>query len=504
MNQQIKKILNHQEQIKKAMQSVHSVKDVVKQGKYRQTYHIMPPAYWMNDPNGFVYFKGRYHLFYQHNPYSVFWGSMHWGHVSSADLVHWIHHPIALAPSENYDICERGGCFSGSAAVDGDRLVVMYTASRIVCGKQIQLQCLAYSDDGIHFEKYEGNPIIECPEELNSSNFRDPKIWKHGESWYCVLGSQKDGDACCAIFCSQDLIHWDYRGVLVQGFGKLGTMWECPDFFPLEDKYVLQCSPMNMGERKAIYLVGTMDYESCRFHWDRMGEIDCGFDFYGPQTMKDPLGRRIMIGWQNEWDWMPWFSGFGANMAENWCGCMSLPRVVTLKENGQLHYEPIPELETMRVGGRHLRAVKVGKESPFPLQIGDNIHFEIKLTLDIKQSTANLINFNLRHSDYENTSISLDLACRKIVFDREHSDYYTKGIVTRELSISCDNDLLILRVFSDTSSIEIFAQDGKVCISSNIFPESTSTGMYLETIDGDAIFQSIDMWEIIIPEVKQK
>ena len=126
----------------------------------RLKYHFMAPAYWINDPNGLIFYKGEYHLFYQHYPYAPQWGSMHWGHAKSKDLVHWEHLPIALAPSESYDLDERGGCFSGSAVDDNGILSVLYTGTVIRDGIVIQTQNLATSEDGITFQKYEGNPVI--------------------------------------------------------------------------------------------------------------------------------------------------------------------------------------------------------------------------------------------------------------------------------------------------------------------------------------------------------
>ena len=301
------KLSSHQELIARANESVAKVKDIVLKNPHRNKYHFMAPAYWLSDPNGLIYFKGEYHMFYQHYPYAPHWGSMHWGHAKSKDLVHWEHLPIALAPSEHYDLDERGGCFSGSAVDDNGTLAVVYTGTVWREGKVIQSQCLATSTDGITFEKYEGNPVIPGPPEDGSADFRDPKVWKHDGKWYVVIGSCKDGKGKALLYRSDDLKKWDYVGVLAESDGSMGTMWECPDFFPLGDKHVLVFSAMGMGEKKTMYLVGNMDYETGKFTWDTCGEVDCGFEYYAPQSFLDDKGRRIMIAWLNAWDWMPWW-----------------------------------------------------------------------------------------------------------------------------------------------------------------------------------------------------
>src|SRR5690554_4234227 len=157
---------------------------------YRLQYHFMPQAYWMNDPNGLVYFQGYYHVFYQYHPYSPNWGPMHWGHARTKDFINWEHCPIALAPSEEYD---ADGCFSGSAVVENGVLHLFYTGHQVMHGKVSQVQCKATSTDGIHFIKDPSNPLIrDFPLEA-TVDFRDPKVWQHNGAWCMVIGSGKDG-----------------------------------------------------------------------------------------------------------------------------------------------------------------------------------------------------------------------------------------------------------------------------------------------------------------------
>ena len=152
----------------------------------RQRYHFMGPCGWINDPNGLIYYKGKYHFFYQFNPYSGFWSQMHWGHAVSDDLLHWEHLPVALAPSEIYDDHPQGGCFSGSAIEKDGDLYLVYTGTANNGNGFEQTQNVAVSVDGVHFSKCEGNPVIEPPEGVPHDFFRDPKVWEHEGLYYLV------------------------------------------------------------------------------------------------------------------------------------------------------------------------------------------------------------------------------------------------------------------------------------------------------------------------------
>ena len=223
------------ERIEKAQKEIEAKRETVQQGKFRQDYHFMAETGWINDPNGLIYFKGKYHFFYQYNPYSGFWDYMHWGHAVSEDMIHWEYLPLALAPSEVYDDHLKGGCFSGSAIEHDGKLFLIYTGT---CnnGKGFeQSQCIAYSEDGIHFEKYEGNPVITAPEGVPTDLFRDPKVWKHDDTYYVVCGASQNGFAQARLYKSTDMFHWEFVNVLAESRGEWGYMWECPDFYPVGD-----------------------------------------------------------------------------------------------------------------------------------------------------------------------------------------------------------------------------------------------------------------------------
>ena len=339
-----------QKNIARAQAYIDQNKESVKQGRMRQDYHFMAQTGWINDPNGLIFYKGKYHIFYQYNPYYGHWDYMHWGHAVSEDLVHWEHLPLALAPSETYDDHYRGGCFSGSAIEHDGKLFLMYTGCTNNGSGFEQTQCIAFSEDGIHFEKYEGNPVLTAPEGVPKHLFRDPKVWKNDGKYYMICGASKNNLAQALLYVSEDMLHWEFFSVLAQSRGEWGYMWECPDFFPLGDKYVLLVSPMGAGERTCVYMVGDFSYETGKFVWDVSGEADWGFDFYAPQSFVDGKGRRLVIGWANAWDWMPFWKDWGPAYREGWCGSFAVPRQVKMNADHTLSFEPVEELEVLRGG----------------------------------------------------------------------------------------------------------------------------------------------------------
>jgi len=258
----------------------------------RLQHHFEPRRGWMNDPNGLAFFQEQHHAFFQHNPYGPIWNAMYWGHAVSGDLLHWEEQPLALVPDQWYE--NRGGCWSGSAVVKDDRLYLFYTGVSDELG---QAQCVAWSDDGQHFEKYRHNPVIrQAPN--GSADFRDPKVTKIGDTYYMVVGSGKDGVGCILLYRSKDLLAWDYAGVLLEG-AQYGRVCECPDFFPLGDGFVLMFSQMNRPLRSTMFLYGDFDGETFT------PQAECtpiiGPHFYAPQSFLDGKGRRVVIGWLYSW-----------------------------------------------------------------------------------------------------------------------------------------------------------------------------------------------------------
>ena len=213
----------------------------------RPQFHLTPMVGWMNDPNGFCYYKDEYHLFYQYHPYNTVWGPMHWGHAKSRDLLHWTYLPAALAPDTDAD---ADGCFSGSALpMDDGRLMLMYTGVQPAGTghKELQAQCVAIGD-GVDFTKLAENPVIGAallPRGYSEHDFRDPKIFRGKDGMiYCVVGNlHETRKGAILLLESEDGRGWRFVTELDASRGELGCMWECPDFFELDGHQVLLTSP---------------------------------------------------------------------------------------------------------------------------------------------------------------------------------------------------------------------------------------------------------------------
>ena len=429
--------------------------------RYRLGYHVSAPAGWINDPNGFCYYKGYYHIFYQYHPYSADWGPMHWGHARSKDLIHWESLPIAIAPDTKAD---EDGCFSGSAIVKDDVLYLIYTGHHYYGDGDPdhfwQTQDLAYSTDGINFTKYENNPIIALPPTDNTHHFRDPKVWQKDDFYYMILGSQgKDGHGRVITYRSKDLKDWQYLGTITKAksLATEGYMWECPDFFELAGKDVLLLSPQGIkadGQKylnlfQTGYFVGEYDYQKNSFSHGSFIELDHGHDFYATQTMLAPDGRRLVFGWMDMWE-----SDF-PEKADGWAGALTLPRELILKDD-KLYMRPIKELSQLRTA--ELASWDKNLTQKTLLCEGEK-QAELELTLDSAD-------FSLTLNDPK-TSAQI-----KLSFDHKAQTFILENGDKRYATIAPKSKLK-LQLFIDTSSLEIFINDGEAVFTERFYFEKT-------------------------------
>lgn len=480
--------------IKKAQHEIDRKKDVVKTGKMRQRYHFMAQTGWLNDPNGLIYFREKYHFFFQYNPYNGFWGSMHWGHAISDDMLHWEYLPLALAPSETYDDHLRGGCFSGSAIEHDGKLFLVFTGTTNEGKGFEQTQCIAYSEDGIHFEKYEGNPVITASEGVSTDLFRDPKVWKHGDTYYMVCGAGCNNKGQALLYHSKDMFHWTFFNVLAESRGEWGYMWECPDFYPMGDKYVLTFSPMGAGEHTSVYLVGDFDYDTGKFSYYISGEIDWGFDYYAPQSFLTPDGRRIMVGWANEWEWMPLWKDWGPTYKEGWCGSFNIPREVRMKEDNTLQFLPIAEVETLRKNPKQ-KEMFVVTEKETELTAGDGVSFELKMQIDLENTDADKLELELRSGEGKKTACLFDFKKGEMSVDRNEADGWSNGISTSVMFLKGKKSLDV-HILSDQSSLEIFTDQYQNNHSNNVFAGDAQNQLKIRAYGGSAVIRGYESYEI--------
>ena len=297
----------------------------------RFVHHFEPDAGWMNDPNGLCYYNGKYHAFFQYNPYAPQWDTMHWGHAVSEDLIHWTQVDTALYPDQPYE--DEGGCFSGSAVEKDGTLHLFYTS---VSHKMGQTQSLATSREGLHFDKHPCNPIIPkgpyCTPEGRNPDFRDPKVIQAFGKYYMVAGACDGSEGQVLLYASDDLTAWDYLGIAYASDAFGGTL-ECPDLFPLGDKWVLMFSAMKPTVASTVFLIGHFDGR--RFTPEEEIYSEYGTDFYAPQSFEDATGRRILIGWFYHW-------GKALPEGAKTAGALSVPRELSLK-NGYIYNYPVEE-----------------------------------------------------------------------------------------------------------------------------------------------------------------
>jgi len=451
--------------------------------RHRPQYHFLPPANWMNDPNGPIYFEGRYHLFYQYHPDDASAGTKHWGHAASEDLVHWDDLPIALSPTPGGP--DADGCYTGCAVVDDDGLpTLVYT------GVRPEVQCLAQSTDGmVTWQKHPGNPVIgEPPPGLEVVGFRDPCVWKEGETWFQIIGSGIKGVGGAALlYRSADLLHWEYmRPLCVGEEQRTGTMWECPDFFELGDRHVLLVSALG----KNLYFSGT--YSDHEFRPEVEGLIDFGSSFYAGKTMLAPDGRRILWGWLRE------ERSREAQMEAGWSGAMSLPLVLSMRTDGTLGIEPAAELTALRAEHAGHRDLVVSPTADLVLEdvVGDCLEivaevavrpgaeFGIKVHRPLEGEEETVVLYDSRKG-----RISLDTGSASL--DPDLSPSAQGGPL--ELA---EGEPLRLRIFLDRSIVGVFA-NGRACVTRRMYPtRADSLGIALTVRGASATVTSLDAWQM--------
>lgn len=476
-------------------QAAQALRGKLAHDPHRPQYHFLPPANWMNDPNGLIQWKGQCHLFYQYNPNGPFWGTMHWGHAVSTDLVHWTDLPVALAPAPGS--VDEDGCFSGCAVDNNGVPTFIYTG---VQGNK-QLPCLATSaDDLLTWEKCLGNPVIAAPPQgLDLVGFRDHCIWQEGGTWYQVVGSGINGvGGAVLLYRSQDLIHWEYLHPLCVGDTHrtepvwTGSMWECPDFFPLGDKHVLIVSVWdNHRTHYSVSLVGT--YAGHKFTLEHERKLDLGDNyFYAPQTLLDTQGRRVMWGWIQEG------RSIQAQLEAGWSGVMSLPRILSLRPDRMLRVDPAPELASLRRQHYRWADLELTSASRGILEGVQGDALEIVAEWELSDATEFGLKVRCSPEQSEQTLIVYDCIGKRLFVDRARSSLSSsvERDVRGGLVELAAGETLKLRIFLDRSVLEIFA-NGRACLTSRVYPtRPDSLGIDLFTDGGSVKLRSIDIWEM--------
>lgn len=448
-------------EIQKPMAAVKAATPKAQADPLRPVYHFRPPAQWMNDLNGPIWYKGYYHIFYQHNPYGDEWGNMHWGHARSQNLVKWEHLPIALWPSK-----EKGEdhCFSGCAAIDGDgRPMLIYTS---IGDKRAPEIWAATPDDDelLVWKKHPANPILILTDHrgLQIDDWRDPFVFKSGDKTFMVIGGHpKGGKGAIFVYeaTNAELTTWTYRGIGLEG---TEGNWECPNLFPLDGKWVLVYSPHGTVR----YYVGQFDAKTCKFTPQSQGTMDYG-DYYAPNCTEDPQGRRIM------WGWIRGFPG-----GKGWNGCLTLPRALSLDPQGRLVQTPIREprrflyysdgqvvpafgrsqmLYTHATKPHTIHSLEVIRQYTYEVYIRSP---DLALTAEFHPESNSRYGLSLR--TYADGSGGIP-----VLYDTQ-ARTLTVGNKTVDQPLAEGEMMTSLSVFLDRSVLEVSVNGGRVCVTAVI------------------------------------
>ena len=504
----------------------------------RPVFHFSPRTGWLNDPNGFSFYRGQYHLFYQYHPYSFYWGPMHWGHAVSDDMISWEYLPAAMAPDTEYD---WAGCFSGTAMTLPDgRQLLMYTGcgdnskDPLKKGRWLQTQCVAVSeeqpDGSIEYVKYEGNPVVkeeDLPEYCDAYEFRDPYIWRTSDGTYRALAAAgrtgeigEDGNYLhekgtqLLLLRSDDGFKWEFDKVLFEDHRKIGVMWECPNFFELDGKQVLIASPMDMHAEadeaigsvrfpqgnNVCCIAGEYDEDAEIFTPDGGYEpVDIGLDFYAPQVMEAPDGRHIMIGWMQD----PKNANFASAQddisqpgllyavpmdhpdgyvhgPEGSCifGQMTVPRELKYRD-GKLYQWPVREFCEYRKDRLDYDGVMLkDEERSFDGISGRSIELEIEIA-PREVGAALYREFTLDFAKDEDHFIRLSYkpARSLITIDRGRSGQCSEIISRRSYRAAYADGSLSLRILIDRWSAEIFVNGGEQVMSLTYYTPVDAEGI---------------------------
>lgn len=461
--------------IERAMQNVAAAVPQAETDSARPVYHFRPPAQWMNDPNGVIFHNGWYHLFYQHNPYGDAWGHMHWGHARSRDLVHWEHLPIALWPSLELN---EEHCFSGCAALDdqGRPLLIYTSVPKQEDGRPPFAQWAALGDaDWIHWQKHPANPILALETHGGppfEGDWRDPFVFQAAGRTFLVLAGSYDDLAGVALYEAEDatLARWGYRGLLYSAPRSDARLLECPNFVRIGDQWILLTSPF----RSVEYVTGSFDLASLTFTPEHSGVLDPGAtdvpNYYATNILFDAQGRCILLGWVR---------GFPAE--RGWNGCLALPRILTIGDDGHPRQQPVPELQQLREREQRIAPGVIQPDAPI-LALTQSDAFELYTVVDASNADA----ITLRLGCAPDGSGGIAIRCDGQTLD------VAGAVVT--IPASKEPARLELQLFLDKSVLEVYVNGGRLCVTRVIEPPDAGAGVSLATEGGSARLHAFHLW----------
>lgn len=462
------------------------------QEKFRPQIHFTPKLNWMNDPNGMFFYKGIYHLYYQHFPEKPVWGPMHWGHATSKDLINWEHQPIAIKPDS------LGTIFSGSIVIDENNtsgfgvngkvpMVAIFTQfnPKIQQNGRIdyQNQSVAYSlDNGFTWVNYASNPVLKNP---GIADFRDPKVIWHelSKKWIMVLATQDK----ISFYGSKNLKEWEKLSDFGQSIGAHGGVWECPDLFTLtvngKTKWVL-LSSINPGAYNGgsgtQYFIGDFDGKKFESQDNTTRWLDYGKDNYAGVTFSGLQNSRIFMGWMSNWQYAEKVP------TESWRGATTIPRKLQLVELNKKFFltsNPVSQLDNHSKEKQKIqfnRTIKLG-----------NPVFRLKGSL----KSLNDFELIVKNSADENIKFGFEASSNRFYIDRTTSGNvaFNENFKGRHYAPRISNNSLIdFQIIVDVASIEVFVDGGLTTMTDIFFPSTAfETFQFNSKQNGELIFEEI-------------
>lgn len=467
-------------------------KNSVKKSPYRQRIHIESLFGMLGDPNGFSYFNGYYHLFHQWFPmkYSTNpnYFQQGWFYWKSRNLVDWI--PVGEAMN-NDTVFDKYGVYSGSAIPINNKLFLMYngnswTNTDTDDWHRVPCQLGAYMNENDNVAKL-ANPLIKGPISGYTSHFRDPKIFKKNGKYYSIIGAQtKAKTGTVLIYESQNLRIWNKVGEVKTNFEKTGYMWECPDYFELDNKGILLFCPQGLKSKgsqflntfQACYAIGNkLDFRNLYFEGKKFEEIDSGFDFYAPQTMIEPDGRRILSAW------MSIMNSNSPLIKYHYDGCLIFPRELSV-QNDKLIQKPVSEIKKLYTTDyKGKRAISKNQEIVAGLVNCRDIKFDIS-TKD--NSAISIIDLFANRENTSHLRLVLNRMKNRFIVQRgkagiEFEDEFGNE---RSCELKVANSVSI-RIIQDISSAEIFINNGENVFTMRVFVPKDQYHIFVKNVNGE-------------------
>lgn len=431
-------------------------------GRFRQKFHLMPPTGWLNDPNGLCQYKGVYHAFFQYSPFNAQGGVKMWGHCTSRDMIDWEYTGVSLYPDQPFD-CH--GVYSGAALIEDGVMYLYYTGNVKLDGADYDYinsgreanTCLVSSEDGVRFGRKE---VLmrnsDYPSDL-TLHVRDPKVWREGNFYYMIQGARTKEDVGSALlFRSEDRRQWSYIG-RVRTEKPFGYMWECPDYFTVDNIKILSASVQGLtgGEwdERNVYQSGWFEVEGnilgdCRLSQYRLW--DYGFDYYAPQSFETEDGRRIQIAWMGMPDCEEYTN---STLEEGWQHCFTFPREICVQD-GRVCQRPVRELRERvksveKAKGRFEQEGCPAYQACISSIQGNSFRAVLagELALEYREGR-----FEMRFANQDKTSVSAGRGLRYVELESVRN----------------------VTILTDVSSVEVFLNDGQYVLSTRYYPEKSS------------------------------